>query len=73
MVKSLASTAAAAEIARLTEALRTCELLRASVSEKLAAVGQGSGDAVGDGSLVAELRRERDAAVAEVTYRGAAG
>ncbi|CAM9374382.1 unnamed protein product, partial [Laminaria digitata] len=57
---------AAAEIARLTEALRLCELERASLSERLVAgVGRGAGDAVGDGSLAAELRRERDAAVAE--------
>ena len=69
-VKSLVSTAAAAEIARLTEALRACEMERASLGEKLKAVRQDSGDGEGSESLTAELRRERDAAVAEVGERG---
>lgn len=66
-VSTLASTAAAEEIARLTEALRVCEAERASlVQAARLSGGSNIGGGLSDVGSVEELVRERDAAAAEV-------
>ncbi|CAM9834924.1 unnamed protein product [Scytosiphon promiscuus] len=74
-VKSLASSAAMAEIARLTAALRESESERASLAAAAAGKGSslpasrdgGEGGGGGSGGVV-ELERQRDAAIAQVDH-----
>lgn len=77
-VKSLASSAAMAEIARLNAALRESEAGRASLAAAAEEGRVSSPGSIGHGvkgegdGEIGELRRERDAAVAEVRRCGLA-